>query len=212
MNISEFISQVRSSNKYIFDDNLITDRQIFNTGRTIASLLVKQEINKRRLLNSDNVFTPIECLDLKLVDLTECGVDSCNKGRRSVEPLPELEEGIFGYTIQGVYNLDNSQEIFPTTIREYINLSKLRRKPQKEFYLIKNRYLYILNPDIEAVNIYLYSPDNTFELDPCESMYEGQIKLPNYLKKSFYDLVNAELLNYHKFGKDVTDDNLDQDQ
>jgi hypothetical protein len=212
MNISEFISQVRSSNKYIFDDNLITDRQIFNTGRTIASLLVKQEINKRRLLNSDNVFTPIECLDLKLVDLTECGVDSCNKGRRSVEQLPELEEGIFGYTIQGVYNLDNSQEIFPTTLREYINLSKLRRKPQKEFYLIKNRYLYILNPDIEAVNIYLYSPDNTFELDACESMYEGQIKLPNYLKKSFYDLVNAELLNYHKFGKDVTDDNLDQDQ
>jgi hypothetical protein len=121
MNINEFISQVRSSNKYIFDDNLISDRQIFNTGRTIASMLIKQEVNKRRLLNSDNVFTPIECLDLKLVDLTECGVDSCNKGRRSMNQLPELEEGIFGYTIQGVYNIDNSEEIFPTTIREFIN-------------------------------------------------------------------------------------------
>ena len=43
-------------------------------------------------------------------------------------------------------------------------------------------------------------------------MYEGELKLPNYLKKSFYDLVNSELLNYHKFGKDVTDDNLDQEQ
>jgi hypothetical protein len=209
MNINEFISQVRSSNKYIFDDNLISDRQIFNTGRTIASVLIKQEVNKRRLLNSDNVFTPIECLDLKLVDLTECGIDSCNKGRRSLNPLPELEEGIFGYTIQGVYNLDNSEEIFPTTIREFINLDKLRRKPNKLYYMIKNKYLYILNPDIVAVNIYIYSPDNTFELTECQSMYDGELKLPPYLKKSFYDMISAELLNYHKMGKDLTDDNVD---
>lgn len=209
MNINEFISQVRSSNKYIFDDNLISDRQIFNTGRTIASVLIKQEVNKRRLLNSDNVFTPIECLDLKLVDLTECGIDSCNKGRRSLNPLPELEEGIFGYTIQGVYNLDNSEEVFPTTIREFINLDKLRRKPNKQYYMIKNKYLYILNPDIVAVNIYIYSPDNTFELTDCQSMYEGELKLPPYLKKTFYDMINAELLNYHKMSKDITDDNVD---
>jgi hypothetical protein len=209
MNINEFISQVRSSNKYIFDDNLISDRQIFNTGRTIASMLIKQEVNKRRLLNSDNVFTPIECLDLKLVDLTECGVDSCNKGRRSMNQLPELEEGIFGYTIQGVYNIDNSEEIFPTTIREFINLDKLRRKPNKLYYMIKNKYLYILNPDIEAVNIYIYSPDNTFELTECQSMYDGEIKLPPYLKKTFYDMTNAELINYHKMGKDLNDDNVD---
>jgi hypothetical protein len=209
MNINEFISQVKSSNKYIFDDNLISDRQIFNTGRTIASLLIKQEVNKRRLLNSDNVFTPIECLDLKLVDLTECGVDSCNKGRRSLQQLPELEEGVFGYTIQGVYNLDNSEEIFPTTIREFINLDKLRRKPNKLYYMIKNKYLYILNPDIVCVNIYIYSPDNTFELTECQSMYEGELKLPPYLKKTFYDMISSELLNYHKMGKDVTDDNVD---
>ena len=209
MNINEFISQVRSSNKYIFDDNLISDRQIFNTGRTIASMLIKQEVNKRRLLNSDNVFTPIECLDLKLVDLTECGVDSCNKGRRSMNQLPELEEGIFGYTIQGVYNIDNSEEIYPTTIREFINLDKLRRKPNKLYYMIKNKYLYILNPDIVAVNIYIYSPDNTFELTECQSMYDGEIKLPPYLKKTFYDMTNAELINYHKMGKDLNDDNVD---
>lgn len=209
MNINEFISQVKSSNKYIFDDNLISDRQIFNTGRTIASVLIKQEVNKRRLLNSDNVFTPIECLDLKLVDLTECGIDSCNKGRRSLNPLPELEEGIFGYTIQGVYNLDNSEEIFPTTIREFINLDKLRRKPNKLYYMIKNKYLYILNPDIVCVNIYIYSPDNTFELTECQSMYEGELKLPPYLKKTFYDMISSELLNYHKMGKDITDDNVD---
>jgi len=209
MNINEFISQVRSSNKYIFDDSLISDRQIFNTGRTIASVLIKQEVNKRRILNSDNVFTPIECLDLKLVDLTECGIDSCNKGRRSLNPLPELEEGIFGYTIQGVYNIDNSEEIFPTTIREFINLDKLRRKPNKLYYMIKNKYLYILNPDIVAVNIYIYSPDNTFELTECQSMYDGEIKLPPYLKKTFYDMINAELINYHKMSKDLTDDNVE---
>jgi hypothetical protein len=123
--------------------------------------------------------------------------------------LPELEEGIFGYTIQGVYNIDNSEEIYPTTIREFINLDKLRRKPNKLYYMIKNKYLYILNPDIVAVNIYIYSPDNTFELTECQSMYDGEIKLPPYLKKTFYDMVNSELINHHKMGKDLNDDNVD---
>jgi len=212
MNINKFISQVRSSNKYVFDDNLISDRYIYTVGVNTASLLVKQEVNKRRLLNSDNLFVAYECLDLQLVNLTECGVDSCNKGRRSKDKLPELEEGIYGYTIQGVYNLDNSEEIFPTTLREAINISKLRRQPTKINYLIKDSYLYILNPDIEAVNVYLYTPVDTSKLSECDSMYEAELKLPGYLRKSFFEMVDAALINYHKFGKDITDDNLDQGQ
>lgn len=211
MNIKTLIAQVRSQNKYIFDDDLISDRRIFNIARTIASTLVKREVNLRKLLNSDSIFTPIECLHLKTVDLTECGINSYNKVRRSNEPLPPIEEGIYGYTIQGVYNLDNSEEILPTTNRQYINISKFRVKPKKALYLIKNNYLYILDPDIQNVNLYIYTPDNSFQLSDCQSMYDADLKIPNYLTKSLYDMINAELINYHKYPKDITDNNLEEE-
>lgn len=210
MNVNEFISQVRSSNKAIADDNLISDRQIFNIGRTVASRLIKQEVNKRRLLNSDNIFTPIECLCLVDANLHECGINSDSMVKRSQEQLPELEEGIYGYTIQGVYNIDNSEEIYPTTNREYINLSKLRFKPNKIYYMVKNRYLYVLDKDIENVNIYVYSPDNSFELSECQSMYEAELKIPPYLKDQFYAMIDERLLNFNRSVADINDNNLER--
>lgn len=212
MNVNDFISQVRALNKAAYDDSLITDRVIFNVGRDVASRLLKQEIDKRKLLNSDNVFTPIECLCLEPVRLTECGISQEGMVRRSKEQLPELSEGIYGYTIQGVYNIDNSEEIYPTTTREYINMSKLRRKPNRVFYLIKNRYLYVLNPDVENVNAYIYAADNSFLLTDCQSMYEAEIKFPSYLKSSFFKLVDEALMTFKRSRVDVNDNNLDEGQ
>lgn len=209
MNIGEFISQIRTSNKWLFDDDLITDRHIFNVGRRAALMLIKQEVNKRRLLNSDNIFTSLECENLEMVDATECGIDSNNKVRRS-QRLPELEEGIFGYTIQGVFNLINSEEIYPTTVREHINTSKLRFKADKLTYIIKDRMIYVMDKDIECINIYIYLPDNTSQLSDCQSMYDGEIKIPGYLEKGFYDTVNQELINMHKVMGDMNDNNVDK--
>ena len=210
MKINQLISKVRASQKWVFDDDLISDRLIYSIAIPKASLLIKQEVNKRRLLNSDNVFTPYECLDLILVDLHDCGVDANGKARRSRLKLPQLHEGIYNYTIQGCYNIDNSEEIYLTTIREYINLSKLRYKPSKLYYLVKDGYLYVLNPDIENVNVYLYT--NELIEDGCKSAYDCEFKLPTYLEDSLYQMVCADLVNYHKFTQDVTDDNLEENQ
>lgn len=212
MKINKLISQIRSSNLYLFDDNLISDRTIYNALANKAALLVKREVNQRKLLNSDNIFTPIECLDLKSVNGTECGVDSCNKVRRSREKLPKLEEGIYNYVIQGVYNIDNSEEIYPTTIREFINLSKLRFKPKKEYYMIKNGYLYVMNPDIENVNIYVYTNELVQKKGDCSSAYEHEFRIPGYLIDSLYQMVNSDFINLHKLPKDITDNNLEEKQ
>lgn len=174
---------------------------------------MKREINSRRLLNSDNVFTPIECLCLKKVNATECSLECDEPVRRSEEKLPKLQEGIYNYTIQGVYNLDNSEEIFPTTIREYINMSKLRYKPNKKFYMIKNGYLYILDRYIENVNIYLYSNELIYDRKSCDSAYDHEFKFPEYLLDSLFQLVNKELSDtYKRSTKDITDNNLEEKQ
>lgn len=212
MTIGEVISRIKSSNKYLFDDNLISDRFVYSIAKSTASLLVKQEINKRKLLNSDNVFTAIECLNLIETDLNECGINSCNKVRRSKDPLPKLEEGLFNYTIQGVYNIDNSEEIYFITTREYINLSKLRFKPNKIYYTIKNGHLYVLDRDIENINIYIYSPDDSFQQEDCDDIYKAEFKIPSYLEDNLFSMIDNKLINYHKFGKDVTDNNLEEQQ
>lgn len=209
MRVKTMISRIRGSNKWLMDDNLVSDRMIYAIAIPKASLLIKQEVNKRRLLNSDNIFTPYECLDLISVDLHECGVDCTGRARRSREKLPQLHEGIHSYTIQGVYNIDNSEEIFPTSIREYINLSKLRFKPNKLYYLVKDGYLYVLDQDVENVNIYLYS-NELIDDGSCTPAYDYEFKLPTYLEDNFYALIAGELMNYHRISQDLTDNNLDE--
>jgi hypothetical protein len=210
MKVSEFISQVKSSNKFLFDDNIISDRTIYKTGKTVASQLIKQETNRRKLLNSDNIFTVVECLHLEEVPYTECSINCDGMVRRSKVKLPQLEEGVYGYTIQGVFNIDNSEEIFPTTVKEFINQSKLRYKSNKINYIIKNGYIYVLNEDIENINIYLYSVDDSFLLTSCQSIYEASLKIPGYLEKSLFDITNQELINFHKYKQDITDNNLEE--
>ncbi len=203
---SEVISRLRSANKYISNDaaDFVSDRFLYSLAKTKAGLLLKREINQRRLLTSDSVYQNVECLKLIKTKGTEC--DISQDVRRSKNQLPQIEEGLYSYFIQGVFNVDNSEEIYPTTIREFINLSKLRIRSNKSYYLIKNRYLYILNPDVEAVNIYAYFTES-IELDSCKSMYEREFKFPPYLFDNLFELCNQSLLNYHRMGQDTQDNN-----
>lgn len=204
MTNADVISQIKTLNKYIQDDDNLTDRAVYRLAKSQAALLIRRELDRRKLLTSDNVFQSYECLDLILVSGTEC--DCSTKVRRSKNPLPQIEEGLYSYLIQGVFNIDNSEEIFPTTIRENINRSKLRIKGNKTYYLIKNHYLYVLNPDVESVNIYAYFTD-AINASPCQSMYEREFKFPPYLFPTLFSLCNQELLNYHKIPKDNEDNN-----
>lgn len=201
---SEIIAQIRAANKYIQDDNMVTDRFIYNLAKAKASLLLKRELNQRRLLTSDSVYQPLECLDLITVPGTECGLN--NEIARSKAQLPQIEEGLYNYFIQGVFNIDNSEEIYYSSIRDFINFQKLRIKPNKTFYNIKNRYLYILNPDVKKVNVYAYFTEQIVT-DACYPMYDREFKFPPYLLDNLYEMCNQSLLNYHKFGTDTEDNN-----
>jgi hypothetical protein len=204
---ADIISQIRTSVKAVQDDTLLPDRQIYRIAKSQGALLIRRELNARKLLTSDNIFQSYECLDLILVDGTEC--DCSMKVRRSRDPLPQIEEGLYSYFIQGVFNVNNSAEIFPTTIREFINLSKLRIQGNKTYYLIKNGYLYILSPDVEKVNIYAYFTE-TINCSPCQSMYEREFKFPPYLLSPLFNMCTQELLVRYKIPKDNEDNNREE--
>ena len=206
MTISDVISRVKFSNKFISDDDFISDRFIYNTLRTKASALLRREINLRRLLTSDNVYSAYECIHLIEAPGAECDL-KCDI-RRTKKKLPKIEEGLYSYFIQGVFNTSNSEELFPTTIRDFINHTRLRVKTHRSYYTIRNGYLYVLDPDVEAVNMYAYftEPVNP---DPCKAMYDMEIKFPEYLLDPLFEATNQSLINYHKFLPEPHSDNKD---
>ena len=207
---AELISRIKNSNKFLSDDDLISDRFIYSLLKQKASVLIKREANLRKLQGSDNVYQGYECLDLIPAKGSECDL-SCPV-MRSKNQLPNIEEGLYSYFIQGVFNTSNSEEIFPTTIKDFINHSRLRIKTPKKFYTIRNRYLYVLDPDVECVNMYAYFTEPIEDIDgtQCLSMYEKEFKIPAYLTDSLIELCNQSLINYRKSPMEMEDNNRDE--
>jgi hypothetical protein len=206
---AELIARIKSANKFISDDDLISDRYIYGLLKQKASILIKREINLRKLTNSDNVYQNYECVHLIPARGSECDL-KCPV-RRTKNKLPNIEEGLYSYFIQGVFNTSNSVEIFPTTIRDFINHDKLRVKSNKKFYTIKDSYLYVLDPDVECINIYAYFTDSIEDMDSgCMSMYDKQFKIPGYLIDPLIQMCNETLINYHRLPTEVEDNNRDE--
>lgn len=207
---SDLIARVKSANKFISDDDMISDRYIYGLLKTKASTLLRREINLRRLLTSDNVYQAYECLHLIEAPGSECDL-KCPI-RRSKNKLPKIDEGLYSYFIQGVFNTSNSQELFPTTIRDFINHTSLRFKTPKKYYTIRNGYLYVLDADVECVNMYAYFTESIEDLDgtQCMSMYDKQFKFPGYLLDTLIEMCNQSLINYHKLPYETEDNNRDE--
>jgi hypothetical protein len=206
----ELIARVKSANKFVSDDDLISDRFIYSLLKSKASVLIKREVNLKKLLYSDNLYQAYEC-----VCLVEAPGAECDLGcpiRRTKNKLPQIEEGLYSYFIQGVFNTSNSEELFPTTIRDFINHSRLRIKSNRKYYTIRNGYLYVLDPDIESVNMYAYFTESIEDADgsACMSMYDKQFKIAPYLLDPLIQLVNQDLINYHKLPVEQEDNNRDE--
>ena len=207
---ADLISRLKNANKFLADDDVISDRYLYSLLKQKASVLIKREGNLRKLLTSDNVYQNYECVDLILTNGTECDLNC--PVRRTRERLPKIEEGLYSYFIQGVFNTSNSVEIHPSSIRDYINHSQLRIKSPKKFYTIKDGYLYVLDPDVESINIYAYFTESIEDLDgkQCISMYDKEFKIPAYLMDSLIELCNQSLVNYNKLPIEQEDNNRDE--
>ena len=108
----ELIARVKSANKFVSDDDLISDRYIYSILKSKAAVLLRREINLRKLVFSDNVYQSYECVQLIEAKGTECDLEC--PIRRTKKKLPKIDEGLYSYFIQGVYNTSNSEELFPT--------------------------------------------------------------------------------------------------
>lgn len=197
------VSEVRSLNKLINSDNNITDRVIYGVLKKSATLLIKRETNLRRLWNSPNIFTFIECLEMMPVPLSEC----CEYKHpcmvaRSVKKIPQISEGIFGLLVQSVFSIGRKKFDYASLDR-FINILNMNLRNTKKYYWIQNDYIYVSDENIEYISVSAYFDDD-FDISLYSACYKGpdlscvspldkEFQIPAYLEKQLIDLVNDTL-------------------
>lgn len=169
-------------------DERISFRLILGIGRDIASTLIKQDSDNRRLFAETNLWKPIPCLELEDVDLVNCNFDvgSCKTLKRSIIKLPDLYTTVYGNIIK-VTNLDGSgnyMEILFDQLSEYQN--RKYKDPNIHYFWIIDNYLYISDIEYEAVRITGFFKDNSAVLrvncvTTCISPLDMDFNCPEYL-------------------------------
>lgn len=228
----KLVSDVRGLHKLISTDALITDRLIFSEIRNNALLLLKREANLRKLWSTDTIFTTISCLETMEVSISECCnyVDNCTIARSKIK-LPRICEGNYQYIIQGVYSINamggKGKKIKEISINRYINLLKLPIIKKEEYFWISNDYLYVTNPNLQAIRLVaLFEEDVPSEMlypdcgcgqakvtdeEWCKNPLDKEFALPGYLEKQVLELTSQKLLNtYFRLPVDLNDNGVDE--
>lgn len=227
----ELVSDVRSMHKLISTDASITDRAILSEIRNNTELLVKRETNLRKLWATDTIFTTIPCMEMIEVPLSECCdyADPCTIAR-SKHKLPSIAEGNYQYVIQGVYSINalggNGTKLKEITVNRYTNIAGLNLKNKDIYYMLVNGYLYVTNPDIEAIRVTAFFTEDvsndimypecccgdvSVSLDDlCKNPLDKEFPLPGYLKKQVLELTSQKLLStYFSLKSDISAEGLD---
>lgn len=224
--VRDMVSRVRSLNKLVSADNTITDRVIAADLQSKASFFIKREVDKRKLWASSNIFTPIPCVELEPVPISECcDFLSDKKIAKSKLKLPKIAEGNYGFLIQGVFSTEISVKLTEVTPSRYINLAKLNLPTKDVYYWIQNQHLYLSDPKVKIVSLSAY-----FEEDiPTELLYkececaphikkeaacvnplDREFKCPGYLEETIVSSTLQTLLSvYFKIPIDHTQDEKD---
>lgn len=227
--LREQVSKVRSMNKLLSSDNLITDRVVAAELIATANTLIKRETDKRKLWATSNLFTFIPCVTLEAVPISDCCEWQSDKMvAKSKIKLPKIGEGNYGYLIQGVYSTEISKKLIEVTPDRFINLLKLQLPTTDIYYWVQNGHLYLSDPNVEVVSFsaffeepvpaeLLYPTDdcgcspkkNNIE-DKCKNPLDLEFKCPGYLHKAATDITMETLLKtYFKLPDDKTSDNKD---
>jgi hypothetical protein len=222
----DVVSRIRSTHRLLSSDASLNDRSILAELRSVASLLVKRELNLRKLVATDTIYTTVPCLEMMEVPLSECCeyVDPCTIAR-SKEKLPRIGESNYFYAIKGVFSVDQKIKLKEITPTRYINLLKLPARIQEFYYWVQNNYLYVTNPNLCKIKISAFFEEDvpnsilypececaihtpTSEL--CKNPLDTEFKCPAYLLQNVVEVTSKNLLNtYFRLPEDRTSDNAD---
>ena len=192
MTYNEVISRVQNTLNAINKDMYIPKRYVLAVLKSKAEFLVSQKFNDKSLFREMNIFSWVNCVEMKemgtymcgLVELEDCGTVMVTKVK-----LPELIWSRYGSSILMVTNITNSKKYQLISPLEFMNI-----KNRSNFEKFKGKYA-IIYPDnriiipdstVKRINVLLYTLDESIinmgyceECDNCNNYYDAEFNLPN---------------------------------
>lgn len=224
----DHISTIRSTEKLLSSDQMITDRVILAVLVSRRNMLANQRLNERKLWQTDSLFTNL-CMELVEVPLGEC----CNyiseqTISRTKYKIPKINEGIYNYAIKGVYNVDTSKKFTETTPDKYIELLRLLHRKKETYFWIVNDYIYTTNPSLQAIKLSAFFEEHIIPIellfpecgcglvkyeneDICKNPLDREFKFAGYLSQALEEASARYLLQtYFQLATDKTSNQLDE--
>lgn len=228
--IRQEISNIRTTFKWVNTDTRITDRFLASKLTSIGKKFIKQATDKRALWNSPNIFTPLPCVPMKQVPLSECCdyTSECVISR-SMDPIPRILEGTkFGMLIQGVRSVNiKGKKFIESDANRFANSLGLNLKTdQIHFWIqynIDGYYIYSSEPNLEILTLVAYFEDDVPDslLYNCESNapccptnpLDKEYKVPGYMSDDIQKELERQLLEtFNRRREDPVPNGRDENQ
>ena len=203
MTVREIIALVRNEMNSITLDDRISNRFIFSKIIIYTDIIIKRESDSRRLFNSTDIFTTLNCFDLKETSL-ECSnikLPKCKTFMKSISTIPGFYSSIYGNLLI-VETIDGSNRFEQTTPENYRNISNREFKPKNGYYWINNNHLILPDSEIETVSL-RYIPK--INITSCTGL-EQQIGIPGWLMSDIIKYVIQDIRNSRSIVKDENPD------
>lgn len=226
--IRQEISNIRTIFKWVNQDVRITDRFLASKLQTIGKKFIKQATDKRALWNSPNLFTPIPCLKMQQVPLSECCdyTSECTISR-SILPIPRILEGTkFGMLIQGVRSVSiKGRKFIESSADRYANSLDLELKTNQIHFWIQYNvdgyYIYTSESNLEILTLVAYFEDDIPDtlLYGCETSVpccptnplDKEYKVPGYMSDDIQKELERQLLEtFNRRKEDLSPNGRDE--
>lgn len=203
MTNEEIVSLIMNRFRALTQDKRLSRRYVLAEAVNTVKTYIEQRVGDRPM-DLHSLFEVIECLEMEKIDSVKCPVvefKRCGILMRSKERLPKLLYTKYGPLVSEVTNITGDLEFKPSSLRSYkVNKRKTPlRNSSKNFYYVKDGYLYIPDIEIYSVNLLAVSLDSYGKMsasscgDKCQSLWEMEFKIPEKLGLSIVDKVTEAI-------------------
>jgi len=193
VNNREFVSRVINGLNSLSKDDRISRRYILHVGRQKSTFLISQKLNDRSLFREDNLYKTLDCFEMKPIEVTKCDIIEfrrCKSIMKSKHKLPKLIYSRYGNSLKDVLTVDEEKEFKSITPSQYRRDKNRVGSSDYIYYYVKDGYLYLLDTEIERVNLYLLTT-NMEDLDSasacsdncCKSLWDYEFIVPDKLEE-----------------------------
>jgi hypothetical protein len=200
---AEFVSRIINDIKGLTKDGRVNRRQVLAIGQDKARFLMSQKLDELSMFREEGLITFIPCVEFEEEDLINCpfiDIRLCKTIMKSKKPLPEGLFGKIGAGIIEMTSVDGEHVIPYTTTQQQRNSKNFKhRRKTKGKYILRNNHAYLLDSDIEAVNLTMFVPEpyKTREISACcdaEEQCKSNWDYPFICPDRFLDIVVRDTL------------------